>query len=69
MDDRGDAVRAIQSHLQEIYGLGLSPELISATTDVGTVEMTESQLRAFEAMYPIVCVDALLSGHGLRHLG
>lgn len=32
---RGMTVREIQGHLEELYGLGVSPDLISAVTDAG----------------------------------
>lgn len=56
---RGMPVREIQAHLQEIYGLAVSPELISTITDEVMAEVAEWQSRALEAMYPIVYFDAL----------
>lgn len=56
---RGMPVREIQAHLREIYGLEVSPELISTITDEVMVEVAEWQSRALEAMYPIVYFDAL----------
>lgn len=56
---RGMPVREIQAHLEEIYGLEVSPELISTITDEVMVEVAEWQARALEAMYPIVYFDAL----------
>jgi transposase-like protein len=56
---RGMTVREIQGHLLEIYGLEVSPDLISTITDEVVEEVTRWQARPLEAMYPIVYFDAL----------
>lgn len=56
---RGMSVREIQGHLIELYGLEVSPELISAITDEVLSEATQWQARPLEALYPIVYFDAL----------
>lgn len=56
---RGMTVREIQGHLLEIYGLEVSPDLISTITDEVIEEVTRWQARPLEAMYPIVYFDAL----------
>ncbi|HET7548394.1 MAG TPA: IS256 family transposase [Usitatibacter sp.] len=56
---RGMTVREIQGHLLEIYGLEVSPELISTITDEVIEEAAGWQARPLEAMYPIVYFDAL----------
>jgi transposase-like protein len=56
---RGMSVRDIQSHLQELYGTEVAPELISRVTDAVLDEMREWQARPLEAVYPIVYIDAL----------
>lgn len=56
---RGMTVREIQGHLLEIYGLEVSPELISTITDEVIEEVTRWQGRLLEPMYPIVYFDAL----------
>lgn len=56
---RGMTVREIQGHLLEIYGLEVSPDLISTITDEVIAEVTEWQARPLEPMYPIVYFDAL----------
>jgi putative transposase len=56
---RGMPVREIQAHLEEIYGLEVSPELISTITDEVMLEVAEWQARALEPIYPIVYFDAL----------
>jgi putative transposase len=56
---RGMTVREIQGHLAELYGLKVSPELISTVTDEVMAEVAEWQVRPLDAMYPIVYFDAL----------
>lgn len=56
---RGMSVREIQAHLLEIYGLEVSPDLISTITDEVLAEVEQWQQRPLEAMYPIVYFDAL----------
>ncbi|MEW6169546.1 MAG: IS256 family transposase [Pseudomonadota bacterium] len=56
---RGMSVREIQGHLQEIYGLEVSADLISTITDEVLAEVEQWQQRPVEAMYPIVYFDAL----------
>ena len=56
---RGMSVREIQGHLLELYGLEVSPQLISTVTDEVMVEVTEWQARALDGLYPIVYFDAL----------
>ena len=66
MDDRiiglyaaGLTVRDIRAHLEDIYGLLVSPDLISRVTDAVHDEVRDWQSRALERMYPIVIFDAL----------
>jgi len=56
---RGMSVREIRGHLQELYGLEVSPDLISTITDEVLAEVEQWQQRPLEAMYPIVYLDAL----------
>jgi len=56
---RGMTVREIQGHLTELYGLEVSPDLISTITDEVMAEVAEWQARPLDAMYPIVYFDAL----------
>jgi putative transposase len=56
---RGMSVRDIQSHLEELYGTDVAPELISRVTDAVLDEMRVWQSRPLEAVYPIVYIDAL----------
>jgi len=56
---RGMTVREIQAFLREMYAVDVSPDLISAVTDVVVAEVTEWQAWPLEAMYPVVFFDAL----------
>ena len=56
---RGMSVREIQGHLMEIYGLDVSPDLISTVTDAVLESVTEWQNRALETSYPLIFFDAL----------
>lgn len=56
---RGLSVREIQGHLMEIYGLDVSPDLISAVTDAVLETVTEWQNRPLETSYPLVFFDAM----------
>src|SRR5579859_4616577 len=65
---RGMSTREIQGHLEEIYGVEVSPTLISNVTDAVVEEVQAWQSRALDAIYPIVYLDALFvkireSGH------
>lgn len=56
---RGMSVREIQAHLGEIYGVDVSPELISRVTDAVVEEATAWRSRPLESSYPVVFLDAL----------
>jgi putative transposase len=56
---RGLSVREIKAHLHEIYGVEVSPDLISSVTEAVLEEVREWQTRPLEAVYPIVYLDAL----------
>lgn len=57
---RGMTVRDIQSQIQEIYGVDVSPALISNVTDMVMDEVKTWQNRPLENVYPIVFFDALV---------
>ena len=66
MDDKiiglyaaGLTVRDIRAHLEDVYGLQVSPDLISRVTDAVLDEVREWQSRALDRIYPIVIFDAL----------
>lgn len=56
---RGLSTREIQGHLQEIYDVEVSPELISHVTNAVLEEVNDWQNRPLDALYPIVYLDAL----------
>ena len=56
---RGMTTRDIQGHLQEIYGVEVSPTLISNVTEAVAEEVKAWQSRPLEAVYPILYLDAL----------
>jgi putative transposase len=56
---RGMTTREIQGHLEEIYGVGVSPALISEVTDAVQAEVRAWQSRPLDTLYPIVYLDAL----------
>jgi len=57
---RGMSTRDIQGHLEEIYGVEVSPTLISNVTDAVLEEVRTWQGRPLETVYPIVFLDALV---------
>jgi putative transposase len=57
---RGMTVRDIQSHLEEIYKVEVSPSLISQVTEAVIDEVRAWQSRPLEAVYPIIYLDALM---------
>jgi len=56
---RGMTTRDIQGHLQEIYGIDVSPTLISQVTDAISEEVLLWQNRPLDEVYPIVYLDAV----------
>jgi putative transposase len=64
---RGMTTREIQGHLQEIYGVEVSPSLISEVTDAVIEEVKAWQTRPLEPLYPILFLDALIVK--MRHEG
>ena len=64
---RGMSTREIQGHLEEIYGVEVSPTLISEVTDAVVEELKGWQNRALEPLYPILFLDALYVK--IRHEG
>jgi putative transposase len=56
---RGMTRREIQGHLEEIYGVEISPSLISTVTDAVMDEVRAWQSRPLDAVYPVLYLDAL----------
>lgn len=65
---RGMSCREIRGHLQDLYGVEISPDLISRVTDAILEDVKAWQTRALEAVYPVVIFDALqvkIRDHGI----
>jgi putative transposase len=56
---RGMSTREIVGHLRDLYGIAVSPDLISSVTDAVLEEVAAWQARPLEATYPLVFFDAL----------
>jgi putative transposase len=64
---RGMTTREIQGHLRDLYGIDVSPDLISAVTDAVLEEVTAWQNRPLvraadaqrQALYPLIFFDAI----------
>ncbi len=56
---RGMSTREITGHLRDLYGIDVSPDLISAVTDAVLEEVAAWQARPLEPVYPLVFFDAL----------
>ena len=57
---RGMTTRDIQGHLKDIYGVDVSPDLISNVTDDVLKDVKEWQNRLLDKTYPVVYFDALV---------
>jgi putative transposase len=56
---RGMSVREIVGHLRDLYGVDVSPDLISTVTDAILDEVAAWQARPLEPVYPLVFFDAI----------
>lgn len=56
---RGMSTREIAGHLRDLYGIDVSPDLVSAVTDAVLEEVAAWQARPLEPVYPLVFFDAL----------
>ncbi len=56
---RGMSTRDIQGHVEDLYGVSISPELVSRITDTVADEVTAWQSRPLDEIYPILFLDAL----------
>ncbi len=56
---RGMSTRDIQAHMRELYGIDVSPDLVSAVTDAVLEEVAAWQGRPLEPVYAIVFFDCL----------
>ena len=64
---RGMTTRDVEGHLKEIYGVEVSPALVSQVTEAVNEEVKRWQSRALEPIYGIVYLDALYVK--MRHEG
>jgi putative transposase len=66
---RGMTTREIQGHLEDIYGVEVSPSLISTVTDAVNDEVKVWQNRSLDAVYPIVYMDVIrVKGRSTGHV-
>ena len=56
---RGMSTREIQGHVRELYGIEVSPELVSKVTDAVLDELAAWQSRPLESVYAVVYFDAV----------
>ena len=57
---RGMTLREIQGHLEDIYGVEVSPDLISTVTDEIITEVNEWNARSLDPVYLVVYLDAMM---------
>ncbi len=57
---RGMSTRDIRGHLEELYGVDVSPELISKVTDAVLEDVSKWRTRPLAAVWPIVYLDAMV---------
>ncbi|WP_339520635.1 IS256 family transposase, partial [Pseudomonas proteolytica] len=56
---RGMSTREITGHLHDLYGIDVSPDLISTVTDAVLDEVATWQQRPLDPIYPLVFFDAI----------
>ena len=56
---RGMSTREITGHLRDLYGIDVSPDLISTVTDAVLEEVAAWQQRPLDPAYPLVFFDAI----------
>nr|WP_106781178.1 IS256 family transposase [Lysinibacillus timonensis] len=56
---KGMSTRDIESHMNDIYGVDVSPSLVSKVTDKILPQIVEWQSRPLDRVYPIVYLDAV----------
>jgi putative transposase len=56
---RGMSTRVITGHLLELYGVEVSPDLISTVTDAVLDEVAAWQQRPLDPVYPLIFFDAI----------
>jgi transposase-like protein len=56
---KGLSTRDIEDQMRDIYGVDVSPALVSKVTDRILPQITEWQSRPLDPLYPIVYLDAI----------
>ena len=56
---RGLTTREIEEHLQEMYGIEVSPTFVSRATEAVLAEVKEWQSRPLESVYPVIYMDGI----------
>ena len=56
---KGMSTSDIQSEIEDLYGIKISPSMVSKITDKVLASATEWQNRALDKIYPIVYLDAM----------
>jgi putative transposase len=59
MYPRGMSLRETAGRVWELFGVDVSPDLISTVTDAVLEELAVWQAHPLEAVYPLVFIDAL----------
>ena len=59
MYSRGMSTRDIQAFVENLYGINISPDYVSAVSDRVLEEMHEWASRSLESVYPVAFFDAL----------
>jgi transposase-like protein len=59
MYSKGLSTRDIEDHIKDIYGVEVSPALVSRTTDKIMPEIEEWQARPLEPIYTVMFLDAI----------
>jgi len=57
---KGMSTRDIEDHLRDIYGIDISPALVSRITDKILPQMTEWQSRQLDAVYAVAFLDGIV---------
>ena len=63
---RGMSTREITGHLRELYGIDVSPDLISTVTDAVLDEVATWQQRPLDPVYPLIFFDAIRSRSAMK---
>lgn len=56
---KGMSTRDIEDHMRDIYGIDVSPAMVSKITDKVMPQIVEWQSRTLDRVYPIVFLDAI----------